>query len=48
MDPALIVNTISSWTGGFVNLMTSLPVAVWICPALLFAGGMLGRLASRG
>ncbi|MFI5841383.1 hypothetical protein ACIA8K_16935 [Catenuloplanes sp. NPDC051500] len=48
MDPAVIVDTISSWTGGFVDLMTSLPAPVWICPALLFAGGMLDRLASRG
>ncbi|GAB7045252.1 hypothetical protein [Catenuloplanes indicus] len=48
MDPAVVVDTISSWTTGFITLMGSLPVAVWICPALLFAGGMLDRLVSRG
>jgi hypothetical protein len=48
MDPAVIVDTISSWTGGFVGLMTSLPLAVWVCLALLFGAGMLDRLASRG
>jgi hypothetical protein len=48
MDPAVIVDTISSWTGGFVSLMTSLPTAVWVCPVLLFGAGMLDRLASRG
>ena len=48
MDPAVIVDTISTWTTGLITLMSSLPSAVWICPALLFAGGMLDRLASRG